>query len=42
MRKTWQFLPQYFVSSAEKKLGREKILDYIEEKMKEFLEDQAR
>src|SRR3954465_15635886 len=28
MRKTWQFLPQYFVSSAVKKSGRDKILDF--------------
>jgi GTP-binding protein len=41
MRKTWQFLPQYFVTSAEKKLGRDKVLDYINEKMKEFLEEPA-
>ena len=31
MRKTWQFLPQHFVTSAVKKLGREKILMLIEE-----------
>lgn len=31
MKKTWQFLPQYFVSSAVKKSGREKILDFIGE-----------
>ena len=31
MRKTWQFLPQYFVSSAVKKQAREKILSFIEE-----------
>jgi len=41
MRKTWQFLPQYFVTSAEKKLGREKVLEYIEGKMQEFLDDQS-
>ena len=32
MRKTWQFLPQHFVSSANKKLGKDKILGLIEEK----------
>ena len=32
MRKTWQFLPQHFVSSALKKTGRDKILSLIEEK----------
>lgn len=31
MKKTWQFLPQYFVSSAVKKSGREKILAFIGE-----------
>lgn len=28
---TWEELPPYFVSSAEKKLGRNEILDYIGE-----------
>ena len=31
LRKTWQFLPQHFVSSATKKLGRDKILSLIQE-----------
>jgi GTP-binding protein len=31
LRKTWQFLPQHFVTSANKKLGRSKLLDLIEE-----------
>ncbi len=31
MRKTWQFLPQHFVSSAVKKMGRDKILGLIDE-----------
>jgi GTP-binding protein len=31
MKKTWQFLPQLFVTSATKKTGKEKILDLIEE-----------
>jgi GTP-binding protein len=31
MRKTWQFLPQHFVTSAVKKLGREKMLKFIED-----------
>ena len=30
MRETWQFLPEHAVTSAIKKTGREKILDYIE------------
>ncbi len=33
MRETWQFLPQHFVSSALKKQGRDKILDFIESKV---------
>ena len=36
MRKTWQFLPQHFVTSAEKKQGKDKILAYIEATNKEF------
>ena len=32
MRETWQFLPQHFVTSSVKKMGREKILELIEEK----------
>ncbi len=31
MKKTWQFLPQYFISSAVKKSGKDKILAFIEE-----------
>src|SRR4030095_14674221 len=31
MKKTWQFLPRHFVTSAEKKLGREKMLAFIDE-----------
>ncbi|MET0244565.1 MAG: ribosome biogenesis GTP-binding protein YihA/YsxC [Flavitalea sp.] len=31
MRKTWQFLPQHFVSSAVKKQGRDKILAFIDD-----------
>jgi GTP-binding protein len=32
LRKSQQFLPQYFVSSSVKKMGRDKILGLIEEK----------
>jgi GTP-binding protein len=32
LRQTWQFLPQHFVTSANKKLGKQKILALIEEK----------
>lgn len=31
MRKSWQFLPQHFVTSAVKKQGRDKILQFIQE-----------
>lgn len=31
MRKTWQFLPQSFVTSAVKKMGRDKLLQFIEQ-----------
>jgi GTP-binding protein len=31
MRSSWQFLPQHFVTSAEKKLGRADILRLIGE-----------
>ena len=31
MRQTWQFLPRSFVTSAVKKSGRDKILDFIDE-----------
>lgn len=30
MRMTWQFLPQHFLTSAEKKSGRDKMLGFIE------------
>lgn len=36
MRKTWQFLPQSFVTSAIKKQGRDKMLAFIESSNKEF------
>ena len=35
MRETWQFLPQHFVTSSVKKMGREKILGLIEENNEE-------
>lgn len=37
MRESWQFLPQYFVTSAVKKLGKEEILDFIDACNKQFL-----
>ena len=40
MRATWQFLPQHFVTSAIKKLGRDKMLEFIETCNKEYVERQ--
>ncbi|MFC4263379.1 ribosome biogenesis GTP-binding protein YihA/YsxC [Ferruginibacter yonginensis] len=37
MRQTWQFLPRHFVTSAVKKQGRQKLLDYIGETNDEIL-----
>ena len=39
MRKTWQFLPQHFVSSSVKKMGRDKILSFIEEMNNRYREE---
>jgi GTP-binding protein len=36
MKETWQFLPQYFISSAISKQGKEEILDFINQLNKEF------
>jgi GTP-binding protein len=38
MRKTWQFLPQSFTTSAIKKMGRDKMLQFIEDCNKEYKE----
>lgn len=38
MRKTWQFLPQHFITSAIKKQGRDKIVSFIEECNEQFYE----
>jgi GTP-binding protein len=38
MRASWQFLPQHFVTSTVKKIGRDKILGLIEEGNREFEE----
>lgn len=35
---TWEDLPPYFVTSAEKKTGRDEVLDYIESVMKDIEE----
>jgi GTP-binding protein len=38
MRETWQFLPRNFVTSAEKKMGRDKMLQFIEDCNKQIAE----
>jgi GTP-binding protein len=38
MRETWQFLPQHFVTSVPKKMGRDKILGLIGTMNQEFRE----
>ena len=40
MLETWEELPPMFVSSSEKKEGRDEILDYIEEINNSLTEDQ--
>lgn len=39
MKKTWQFLPRHFVTSAVKKLGRKPVLDFIEDCNKQLKEE---
>jgi len=41
LRETWQFLPRHFVTSAEKKLGREEILQFIEGCNKEISDNKT-
>ena len=36
LKETWEELPPYFITSAESKLGREEMLDYIEQINKEI------
>lgn len=36
LRETWQFLPRNFVTSAEKKVGREEILELLQQMNHEF------
>jgi len=40
MRETWQFLPRNFVTSAEKKMGRDKMLQFIEDCNKEVAQSE--
>jgi GTP-binding protein len=37
MKENWEFLPQYFVTSAINKLGREEVLKLVEESNKDFI-----
>jgi GTP-binding protein len=37
MRESWQFLPQYFVTSAINKKGKEDVLEFINECNKKFI-----
>lgn len=39
LRKTWQFLPRQFITSAVKKSGRDKILEFIEAGNEVFWEE---
>ncbi len=39
LRSTWQFLPQQFLTSAEKKSGRQKLIGHIHETSIEWFED---
>ncbi len=36
LRETWQFLPRHFVTSAEKKLGREELLALLQQMNNDF------
>lgn len=36
LRESWEFLPQHFVTSTEKKMGRDKILAFIDENNVQF------
>ncbi|MBP3756765.1 MAG: YihA family ribosome biogenesis GTP-binding protein [Prevotella sp.] len=38
LSETWEELPRYFITSAEKKTGREEVLDYIEQINKSLVE----
>ena len=42
LRKTQQFLPQHFVSSSVKKMGRNKMLDLIQEKNDDLHEKEGK
>ncbi|MCA6449804.1 MAG: YihA family ribosome biogenesis GTP-binding protein [Chitinophagaceae bacterium] len=39
LKETWQFLPRHFVTSSEKKIGRDEILRFIDDCNQEILEN---
>lgn len=39
LKETWQFLPRHFVTSSEKKFGRDEILRFIDDCNQEILEN---
>ena len=39
LEERWEELPPYFITSAEKKLGRDEVLDYIEQINKSLKEE---
>ncbi len=39
LEETWEELPPYFITSAEKKIGREELLDYIEQINRQLKEE---
>jgi GTP-binding protein len=39
LRESWQFLPRFFVTSSEKNMGREELLQFIQEKNKQTREN---
>ncbi len=41
LKQSWEELPPYFVTSSESRLGREEVLDYIENINKAIKEDKA-
>jgi len=42
MRKEWEFLPAHFVTSVMKKMGRDKMLAFIDESIKRYKEEQVK
>lgn len=39
LEETWEELPPYFITSAEKKIGRDEVLDYIDQINKQLKEE---